>query len=372
MATTDLAGVSAALSLVYRNALQSSINRVAVLPYLLPVVQGEGKSLNGTAEFTGAADAEATVEGVALSAADADDEDEVPYNLPWAQYSKVSSVTDLAQAATASNFNPASMTGGGSDLLLSKVFRQTTRIALGVARDIYAGDESAAPAQLAGADRAISSSLAFGGIDPVARPEWAAVESTSALAAVDFGAVEAFFMSVYDAGGEYPEFATCGSTVFSALKGLFPAKESFVAREFEVARGGGDNGELPRIIKLTAGMRMIEIDQVPIVLDKHAPDMAFYAWNTQYIRIHQLPFDPVRSVLADKSNGILALFRRLSGNRLMQLPRKSIEGMLARSPGLQPFIKILGTAGLSSEAAIGLFAQVEYMRRNTFGKHSFT
>ena len=371
MAATNLADVSAALSLLYRPQLQSQINSVAVLPYLLPVVRGSGKVLSYTGEFSGAANATATAEGVALSAADADQEIEVPMTLPWAQYTKTSSATDLAQAAVASNFNPGSIGALGNDLLLGRLDRQTRRMALGVAQDLYTGDPNAVVTELAGADLAIASSGAFAGVDPVVNTEWAAHEGTSALAAISVDVVRDFFTSIYLNSGYYPEFCTCNAAVFNAIRNLHNNFDATVDK-IQLARGGGDRGMSPRTAKVLSGMRAIEVDNVVIVLDKFATGQNLYAWNTMFVEMHDLPFAPVQSVLAQGKKGIVDLFRRLGGNRHIDLPQAAVEGMMARSAGITPFIKVLGDRGMSSEALIGVFAQVKWSRRNAFGKHLFT
>lgn len=378
MAAATLADVSAALSLVFRPALKTQINSVVVLPFLLPVLNGEGKALYWTAEFTGATNAVATAEGVALSSTDADDEDELPATLGWAQYTKVSSVTDLAQAAAGTNYNPRSLMGdeGGvvGDLLLQRTFRQTRRMALGIAGNLYSGDPTATPTQVAGAAIAIDSSGAFAGIDPAVEAEWAAFEDTQTLASLSFSSLRQFFTAIYDNCGFYPEFCTVPSNVFDAIRDLYTNFEANVrsVREFQLSRGGGMRGTEPRAVELAAGMRAVEVDGVIIVLDPAATANTIYAWHTEHVAIRELPFDPVRSALARGSEGVLGVFRRLDGNDLLTLPREDVEGMMARSPGLNPFIKALGDRGMSSEAVIGWFGQVEYTRRNAFGKKVLT
>lgn len=372
MAVTVLPDVSAALSLVYANRLSTQINSTVTLPYLLPVQRGAGQSLNWTCEFSGAADAVATAEGVGLSSTDADDEDEVPATFQWAQYTKVSSVSDLAQSAAGTNLNPDSIRQAGGDLLLGRLYGQTRRMAQGIARDLYAGNPGAAPVQVAGAALAIDSAGTFAGIDPVAQTEWVSVEQTSALAGLSFQVLRDFFTAIYDASGFYPEFCTCPSNVFNAVRNLYVNFESYVVDSIRTSRGGGEDGELPRVIELLAGMRAVQVDQIPIVLDRYATANTLYAWNTQYVTIYELPFDPVRSVLARGPVGVQELFRRLRNDDLLTLPRAAVEGMIQRGPGLTPFVKVLGDRGMSSEAVLGWFGQIGWARRNVFGKHTFT
>jgi hypothetical protein len=370
MAVTVLADVSAALSLVMRPRLQTQINSVAVLPYLLPIVPGEGKSCNWSVEFTGASNAAASAEGVARSSADADDETEVPATLAWAQYDKTSSVSDMAQAASGRNLNPESIGSIGNDLLLGRVAGQGRRIALGIASDLYAGDPTASPTELAGAAIAIDSSGTFASINPATYTEWASVESTSALAGISFSMLRDFITDIYDSCGFLPEFITCPTNVFNAIRDLYTDFEANVVREISMARGGGARGEEPRVVKLAAGMRAVEVDGVPFVLDKWATANTMYAWNTDFVEIQQL--DPLQSILDKGAEGILDLFRRVADDPKVTLPREQIEGMLARGTGLRPQLKLLGDRGLSKEANISVFAQLQWKRRNAFGKHLFT
>lgn len=366
MAMTLLSTVSAALSLMYTPRLTTQINSVAVLPHLLPVIPGEGKSVNWTGEFTGAANAVASADGVARSSTDADAEIEVPATLPWAQYDKTSSVSDLSEAAVASNFNPESAGAMGLDLLLGKLITQGRRIALGVATDLYAGNPGATPPQLAGAARAIDSSGTFASIDPVTYTEWASVEQNLSAASLSFDALRSWMTAIYDACGYMPEFVTCDSTRFNAVRALYTDYDAYVVREVSVARGGGADGEEPRVVKLNAGMRAVMVDDVPFVLDRFATASTFYSWNTQFVTMRQL--DPYRSLLDQGPEAIIDVFRRLTDNGKLVLPREQIEGMMARGPGLRPHIKLLGDRGLSKEAVLALWAQLEWKRRNAFGK----
>ena len=373
MATTTLADVQAALSLVYRPRLQTQINSVCVPFHLLPVVNGEGKSLNWTAEFTGAADAGAVADGVALDSSDADAEIEVPASLPWATYNKVSSVTKLAQAAARTNFNPTSLTGGGADLLVTKIFKQTRRLARGFGSDFYQGNPGAVTPELAGCELAIDSSGTFANIDPVTYTEWAATKQTTSLDGLTLDYLTRFFTAIYEACGDYPEFALVPPNVFNRIRALLGTSEANTVREVRMARGGGRDGEDPRVVKLMAGMRAVEVDQIPIVMDTFCTANTLYAMNSQYVEVQQLPDESEQSLLDLGQDGVTALFRRLTGAGIpIQLPRESVEGMLARGGGVRPFVTLLGARGLSTEAAISMFCQLKWGRRNGFGSVLFT
>lgn len=370
MASQALADVAAALSLYFRPRIQRQINGTTVLPYLLPMVLGAGKALNYTAEFSGAADASATAEGVALDASDADAEVPVAATLPWAQYTKVASVTDLMQAAAGSNVNPGSTAALDGDSLLGQTANQAFRLGRGLAVDAYAGNPGASPIELAGAALAIDSSGIFAGINPATYTEWSATEQTGALSAISFDVLSAFLLAIYDACGEMPEFVTCPSNVFNAIRGLYRNYEAHTVEEIMLSRGGGVTGREPRVVKMASGMRAVEHDQVTFVLDRDCTANTMYAWNTRYVEIQQL--DPHHSILDGGPGAIEALFRRVAQNHGVKLPQTDIEGMAAANGGFRPSIKMLGNRGMSKEAVVYAFAQMKWARRQAFGKYTFT
>lgn len=371
MASTTLSSVSQALSLIFGAKMVTQINSVAVLLFLLPVLPGAGKALFWTVEFTGASDAVASAEGVARDSSDADAEQEVDATLGWAQYDKVSSVTGLAEAGVASNYNPESVGALRNSMLLGRVHKQTRRIGLGLARDLYAGNPAASPVQLAGAALAIDSSGTFASINPATYSEWASIENTHPLVDVSFASVrEKLFTAIYDACGELPEFCTAPSNVFDKIKGLFGDNELNVNREITLSRGGGETGMERRVVTLEAGVDIIAIDGILIVRDRHCTANTLYAWNTNYVAIRQL--SPMQSILRQGADGVQDFFRDLMDDPELTLPRAEVEGMVAQGPGVRPHIRMLGDRGDSTEAMIICYAQVEWNRRNAFGKLLFT
>lgn len=371
---TLLANVSAALSLVFRNMLETQINSVTVIPFLLPVLMGSGKSLNWTAEFGEAANAVPTAEGVALSSSDADDELERELTQAWSQFTKVSSVTDLAQSATATNLNPMSIGTLDGNLLAGRVMKQGRRMALGVATQVYSGDGTVSgnTVQLVGADTAIASSGTVGGLSSATESDWVSTQETGPLTGITLQQIREFFTAVFEACGFYPEWCTCDATIFDAIRGLYNDFEANVTREVRMVRGGGEDGELPRVQTLEAGMRAVMVDQIPIILDLQATSNTLFAWNSQFVEIRQLPFAPVRRIMMGGAPSIVNLFRRVSKNRELVLPRRAVEGMMRQSPGITPFVKMLGDRGMSTEAVVGWFGQMCWKRRNGLGKFVYT
>lgn len=365
MATTDLAAVSAALSLVYPNRIVSQINRKTVLPHLLEVKMGAGKGVYGTAKFTGATNAAASAEGVQRSATDADQELKVPWSLAWSQYDKTASVTDLAKNANASNLNPQSSGAIGGDLLQGEVSDMGTRLMMGAASDMYAGDPGASPVELAGAALAIDSSGTFAGINPGTYTEWASVEATSPLAALTLEQIRTDLITpIYDACSEVPDFMTCPSNVFDVIRGLFDDREKAV-REITTARG---------TIKLRAGVQAIELDGIPVVRDPFCTANTLYAWNSNYVHVEQL-LPPELAALfgADRPReAIVDYLQMVFDDPRLVIPDADLDGMMARASTLMPCVKVLGPRGLTTEAVVYLHAQMHWSKRNAHGKCTYS
>lgn len=365
MATTDLAAVSAALSLVYPRQIVNQINRKTVLPHLLQVRLGNGKGVYGTAKFTGASNAAASAEGVQRDASDADQEIKVPWALQWAQYDKTASVTDLARNATARNLNPASAGAPGGDLLQGEVADMATRVIMGVASDMYAGDAGASPTELAGAAAAVDSSGTFAGIDPGTYTEWAAIENTEALADLSLELIEDKLLTpIYDACSEAPDLMTCPSNIFSRIKQLFNDRVQAV-KEIQTARG---------IIKLAAGVQAVEIDGIPVVRDPQATANTLYALNTNHVWVEQLLPPELATLFGAERprEAVVEYLRMLMDDPKLVVPDADLDGIMARANTIMPCVKMEGARGLSTEAIVYLHAQMAWSKRNAHGKLVFT
>jgi hypothetical protein len=366
MAALTSAIVGAALSLVYGSGITSSINGLAVLPFIIPVVDGSGKNVAWTVEVSGATDAAAVAEGAAYSSSSADAETPLAASLSWASYTKTASVTGLAAASAGANFNPGSAGAFGGDLLRDQVLNQGRRVLLGMAGDMYAGDPTATPVEIAGAAIAIDSSGTFAGINPGTYTDWASAENTLALAAISVQNIRELLLTpVYDACGEQPEFMTTTATVFDKVRGLFGDRVQAV-QEIVVARGGGLDGQGPRVVKLQHGVQGIMIDGVPLIRDPHCTSNVIYAWNTRYVQLEQLPV--AAGLFENTPAGILDFFRRISDNPKLQMPTEMLEGMAARSAGPRPAVEVLGKDGDRSSVLVKAYVQMRYTRRNAFGK----
>ena len=365
MASTDLAAVSAALSLIFPNRIVNQINRKTVLPHLLEVRIGSGKGVFGTAKFTGASNAAASAEGVQRSATDADQELKVPWSLGWSQYDKTASVTDLSKNATASNANPGSAGAVGGDLLQGEVADMATRLMMGAASDMYAGNPGASPTELAGAALAIDSSGTFAGIDPGTYTEWASVEATAPLASLTLEQVRSDLLTpIYDACSEAPDLMTCPSNVFDVVRGLYDDREKAV-REITTARGA---------IKLRAGVQAVELDGIPVVRDPFCTANTLYAWNTSYVHVEQLlPPELARLFGADRPReAIVDYLRMVQDDPRLVIPDEVMDGIMARASTLMPCVKVLGARGLSTEASVYVHAQMHWSKRNAHGKVLYT
>lgn len=365
MSETTLANRAAALSLVFPNKIANQINRKVVIPFLIPVVIGAGKTVHGTAKFTGATNAAASAEGVQRSASDADQEVTVDYSQSWAQYDKVASVSDTARDAVASTINAGSANAPGGDLLQGEVSDMGVRVMMGVASDMYAGDAGATPVELAGAAQAIDSSGTFQGIIPGTYSEWASIEATAALADVSLNQIRDDLLTpIYDACSEVPDVLTCPSNVFDAIRGLFDDREKAI-REIVTARG---------TIKLGVGVQAIEVDGIPLVRDPACTTGTLFAWNTAYVSCEQLlPAELAALFSHDRpKDAIVDFLRMVMDDPKLVIPDPILDGMMARATTLMPTVKLLGARGATTEAMVIVRAQMNWKRRNAFGKCTYS
>lgn len=369
MAATVLSDISDAMTLLYAARLQRQILSTAPLLFLLPMTVGVGQSANWTVQFTGnAVNAIASAESVQRSQADATDENEQGLNLSWAQYDATSSVSDISQNAVDSDINPSSLGADNGDLLERKIMEQATRVAFGIARDLYAGNETSNPVQLAGAARWIDSSTVFASIDPASVPEWASVEESTPLSTLNLARIREFITDIYDVSGHIPEFFTCNSNVFNQIRNRFNDFEANVTREVTMERGGGMRGLDRRTVTLDAGFRAVEVDQIPVVLDRFATANTLYAWNTRFVEVQQQRRARMTRLFMGGQQAMTAAFEQLTDMGLLLLPEKQVEGMMPRHMGMTPYIKKLGTRGSTEDAMVLWQGQVVCSRRNAFGK----
>lgn len=374
MAATTSADIAAALSLLFAPRLSRGINDSNVLLHLLPLRVGSGKSMNWTVELTGAADGAAVAESTTRSASDADSDVELAATLPWAIMDKVASVTGLAEATASTSPNKGSLLNGRASLLGARATNAYTALLRGAQKALYTGQASQSPGQIVGIAQAIDATGTYAGIAQGSYSTWASTESTAASASLGFGTFSTFFSSIYDACGEKPTFVVCDSTRFDQVKALYGSNTVPYLREIVMPQPRTEMDMLPpddRVVKLAAGMEAISVDGIPFIRDRDCTASTFYAINTRYMHLEQLP--KFANEVTDEM--VMATIERAVGpaiDRVGAKTRQEIISAIQNPVGVIPFFHALGKAGDQDTIQAVAYLQLQCTLRNFHGKLALT
>lgn len=359
---------SGALSLLFGPQLAPQINLNSVLLHALERRPGEGKAINFTAQFSGAANADSGPDGARKAYSDADNEIEVPATLPWALYSKVASVSGLAKAtARTTRWNPGSLTGPfGGSLLGARAGQSAVRLGRGIAGHLYSGTATggaSSSAQVIGLASSVKSSSTYAGIDPGTYTEWVSTQNAIS-GSLTFAKIRSQLLTpIYNACGELPSFMVTDPTTFDIVRNLYGSTNAPFLREIVLAGDGGD-----RVVKLGAGMQALDFEGVPLLRDRDCTSGVIYGINTRYLWIEQLPEIDEDFLNPDVMQEALRAFM---GNNSFRLPEEAageLAGRLMNAPGIVPFFQRLGKTGDSDELLLTAKVQMVNQRRNAHGK----
>lgn len=353
MATLTRADISAAISLILQDMMVDQFRRDLILPHLLVVKPGRGESLNWNPKFTGRTAGGAYAEGADMADGDFDSHERARATLQWAAYRAGAKISGLAMAASADGYAGAAEMGG--DLFDEELTDAIDKIALDLGTDFYAGDETASPVELAGAARAVDSTLTpFAGLAVGTYAEWVGGENSIATTALSFDQIRTkLFRPVKDASGRLPDFVTTTGTIMDAIKALFDDKAE-VVNEVRV------NGVMIDI-KKAAGAEAVMLDGVPFIEDRYCTASTLHAWTARDVEIIQLPAkrpnrDPQRIVEAIKA---------LTG---ADLTVNDVEMRLRRGGVIVPTIEMLAQTGDAYKAMVKVYLQLKWRRRNSHAK----
>lgn len=359
MATADLAEISAAMNLILQDQIEAQFRRDVVLLNLLEVTNGRNDALTYPVKFDGRTAGGPYAEGADMSDSDFDAHTRAQAVLGWGQYRKGAKVSGLAVAASAASGYGGD---GGQDIFMEEISDAIDELALELGGDMYAGNPSASPVELAGAALAIASSGTFATLAPGTYADWVAAADTLATADLSKKNLrEKLHRPVKTDIGMDPEFVTCSGTLFDLVKNL--ADEDDIIKEVRTsARGVVD-------IHAAMGARAVSIDGVPYIEDRHATASVFYAWHSRYVQIVQVPGVVPASVR--QMGGLLQMMRTLIGSEDVEL--SDIEARLrARTNRLIPTVEMLAQTGDAYKAQVKVYAQIKWKRRNAFAKLTLT
>lgn len=364
-----------ALSLLLSQTLQSNINRTVTGLALLPVVAGTGKAAYFTAQFTGAANASAVADGARVSYSDADNETEQAGTLNWSIYSKVASVSGLAQStamATKVNYAARSLLGDNATLLSARIHQQVQRLNMGLGTAFFSGDETASPTQLGGIANSVKASGTYAGINPGTYTEWVSTAGSVSAAALSFDTINSQLLTpIFTACGEKPSVLVTDPTNFDRLRALYGSATVPYIREMVVPGVVNEyTGRMvpSRRIQLDAGAEAFSVQGIPVIRDKDCTAGKVYALNLQYLQLHTL--SPFLDDLTDLARMKQFLSDVVGGGLVEQMGQAAFEELraLIMNP-LGPLVKLnpLGRTGDSDEVQVVSYNQVMNTRRQAHG-----
>jgi len=358
LATQNLTVLGAVMSVLHADIMTSQFRRDVPLLNLLQVVPGAGKNLSWTVKFPTRSAGGAYAEGADMSGSDFDYDTPVDAVLSWAQYRAGAKVSGLARAAAASYGGNVALYGGSSDPMNDELKDAITKVVNDYAADMYAGDPGASPIEVAGAALAIDSSGTFAGIAPGSYASWASGEATVAATSLTKDWMRKNLVRpVKDAIGRAPEFVTVPGNLWDIVAGLFEDDSEGVKQVMTSAAGMVD------ITTFGGGTAYVLDGNTAFIEDRHCTANTMYSWHSEFVRVRQLPDADVSSV---PPAVLAAALAEITGSAI---PVSAVEARLRKmSTTLTPQIIALGKTGDSVSAAVQLYAQMEWRRRNAFSK----
>ncbi len=260
----------------FRGDIVDQINRSVQLLKFLPIVAGEGKNVAWAAEGD-ATLSENYAEGADAANFGGDTQD--PATLQWGLYRANFHASKLSMDAAASSASPI-----GNRMKWVALMKKHCA-ALAASLNAAAFNGAGTGTTWAGLDVAIGDDAnTYANIDRGTKTYWRpTVVDPGSATAPTLSQLRDDVRLVYEASGENPDVAFCAPAVFNAIGSLFDATR----RQVEVTVG--ERGK----VTLQAGFHAIELDGMPIVMDKDATKTSTYGTiyylNTAHVQVQYLP-----------------------------------------------------------------------------------
>lgn len=356
MATLSLSGISAALNLIFGEGMTAQMRRDVVALNLLEVVPGGNDTCTFRAKFDGRSAGGAFSEGADMEDSDFDSDVRLAGSLNWAQYRTGAKVSGLARSVDMANGGTGTAMGG---ILTDELRDAVDVLAVKIGTHVYSGNHAASPPQLAGAALAIDSSDDnFAGIDTGVYTSWNSAENSIASEDLSISNIRAeLFRPIRDNCGREPEFCTTTGAIIDQIKDLIGERADVVNEVFVRARGKVE-------IRAITGSRVVVVDGVPFIEDRHCTANTIYGWHSDYVKLAQIPDADAMAPLPE----VQAAVKALTG---VEIPLDLLEQelkMRAQGRRLMPTIVALDRTGDSVKFMVKAYCQLKWLRRNAFGK----
>lgn len=355
MATVSRADVAGVFNLMFMDDMSTQFRQDTTLLRLLEVEPGANENCTWKAKFNGRSAGGAFAEGADMADSDFDAHDRVRAALNWAEYRKGAKISGLATAlAAASGY--AGPNGIGLDM--EEINDAIDSLAVDLAVDVYAGDPTASPVELAGAAIAVDSNtgVSFASIDPSTYGAWVGNEATLAQSAITESTLRTNLLSPVRADtGRNPDLVMCPLDLFDIAKDV--AGES---ADTLVVRSPVGPVDLVRDM----GCQVVVIDGVPFVYDQHCTASTFYALTLRDIHIKQVP------AKLPSPQRLQEVMKALTGT---EIPIPEIIGRIQQGQRrLQPSVEALAQTGDAYKFMVKVYLQLCWRRRNSHAKLTIT
>lgn len=354
MAALGTSGItSVVLSMMMAEPIVANINREVVGLNLLDVLPG-GDPLSWNVKLRARTAAAAVAETAAAPTASS--HARVKATLNMGEYADTASVTGRAAAAAAMALNPLGV-AGGNDLLMDEIKDAVLNVGEAVGDAFYTGDGSTddmsgLAIQIDGSDDN------FAGIDTGVYTDWKSTESAATLATFTLEDIRVFLTAIRTASGKRANLAITTPTVLDKIRGKFATYPDYVSA---VPINGVQRA-------LVSGARALYVEDCWFVDDPRCTSNTVYALNTDYIKLRSMPPFTSQTFSADQ---IAAEMTRITGETVRAAEAAAlVERTLGR--GLVPYLKRLGAAGNQDSLQVGVYVNLQMIRRDTHGKLVFS
>lgn len=284
-ATSGTGNLSDVLATLFRDKIQSQINRAVVLAQVLPVRPGTGKNISWDVAFTNGSGYTngAAADGATISTYNSDVK--VPATLQYTTYYEAFGVGGRAQAAAGAAGNPMGLV----NLIGYEAGEAARRLASAINTDLWTG--TGASNQLQGLYSttgstygALIGSGTHAGISRSSYSEWACnVDAGSSVnRELTMDLMRDMRRTIYTASGLKPDMIVTDPIQFEKYGRLFGSQRQY--KQDIYLRG--------QKITLDGGFQALEFDGIPVLEDKDHPAGKMSFFNTAYCYLSQLPYDP--------------------------------------------------------------------------------
>lgn len=357
MAQLGLSGVTPALNTLYLDEIAAQFRQNASpLLVLMQHVAAANATCTWTVKFDDRDAGGAYAAGAGWSDSEAKSNIRATASHAWANYREAIDVAD-------ETIDIVAATGGaeGTDLMMSEAFDAVVALAKNMSTDLYAGDPTASPAELAGLATMVASSGTFAGVNPATsgQGQWVSADlSDVAAGSYSIASHRALLRAVKDDTGREPTLTIGNGGVTDVVKGLSDSGDA-------VKRIRTQSGFID--VESALGTSLVTVDGVPHLEDPYCTAGEIYAVTLDDL---QLKYIPVVQQGVDEAM-IAAAMSQIVGR---EITAGDVADRLRQAQGLfRPVMVYQGKDGSKSRALIRSGnVQVANRTRHGFARRTIT